>query len=421
MILLKNMVTNKLNILFLIIIPVSFFYGFYLSEDSSGGGQIDYNHILNNYKLIFKNKFSEIDWGLYESSRFPLMYFFFKTYLPFKIEFLKINIFVVSILSSIILYFALKQKFFFLKEKRNFFFYILSSYILLLSPYFRTSAYWLLEENFGFLFIISASFFLYCSFNKNSKFIYFYIFLTIFFSYIAFYSSQNLYYFVIANFVLFIREFGFTSKKTLFVIFLNIILFSPLIIFHKFFLTTLTSAISVGRFSIDLFNIVDIGCIIFIYIIPIYFLFIKHNENFLKKIKKNLIKYLIFILLFILFFFQYQTETTGGGALQKFLLFIFDDSFQFKIIYLFSSSLSYLFILEVLKKEKIFFVFIFCNLFLYIFIENIYQEYFDPSLLLFFFLYFNKIEFLLNIKIKILNVYLILFLTGANVYYIYLQ
>ena len=419
--LLKINTLNRIALLTSLIITLSYVLGFYLKEDSAGGGFIDFNHIFNNYKLIFLNKFSEINWSNYESSRFPLMYFLFKFYLPYEVEILKINIFCISLVTPIIFYFSIKKKASFFKEKHSNYVFLSLSTILFLSPYFRTSGYWLLEENFGFFCIILSTFFLFCSFDKLSKNSYFYIFLSIIFSYIAFYSSQNLFYFVIANFILSFKEFGFNNKKFFLVVTLNVILFFPLILFYDFFLKTLTSAIAVGRFSVSYNNIVDIGAIIFIYILPVYFLFFKHEENFTVKLKKNIFKYLIFIIFFVFIFFQYEIKFLGGGAILKLLLFFFGDGLHTKVLYLIISALSYLLIYEVIKKEKIFLLFILSNIFLYIWIQLVFQEYFDPSLLIFCILYFNKVEIFSISKILILKIYLILFLIGANIYYIFLQ
>ena len=48
------MIADKKFFFFLISISfLSFIFGYYLQENSAGGGPGDYNHIANNYNLIF--------------------------------------------------------------------------------------------------------------------------------------------------------------------------------------------------------------------------------------------------------------------------------------------------------------------------------------------------------------------------------
>ena len=102
----KIIIINTLSLLLII----SFIFGFLLNENSAGGGEGDFGHILNNYQLIYGNSFTDIDWSKYRDSRFPLDYFIFKLYLPNNVDFWIYNIFLISFITPAILYLTLKKK-----------------------------------------------------------------------------------------------------------------------------------------------------------------------------------------------------------------------------------------------------------------------------------------------------------------------
>ena len=66
-----------------------------------------------------------------------------------KINFRR-SVFFISLLTPILFFFCLKQKF---KNQENLLLILISS-TLLLSPYFRTSAYWALGENYGLIILL---------------------------------------------------------------------------------------------------------------------------------------------------------------------------------------------------------------------------------------------------------------------------
>lgn len=101
--------TYLLNLLSFSLI-LSFVLGFLFNENSAGGGEGDFGHILNNYELIFGNSFNDIDWSKYRDSRFPLDYFIFKLYLPASLDYWRLNIFLISMITPFILFYVLKKK-----------------------------------------------------------------------------------------------------------------------------------------------------------------------------------------------------------------------------------------------------------------------------------------------------------------------
>ena len=91
------------------------------------------------------------------SARTPLVYIFHKLFNPFvgnEIVF-KRSVFIMSLMIPVLFYISLKQKF---RKEENLLLVLISS-IIFLSPYFRTSSYWALEENFGLISLLLSFYF----------------------------------------------------------------------------------------------------------------------------------------------------------------------------------------------------------------------------------------------------------------------
>ena len=157
----KNSFVINFPIFIGILVILSFFYGFYTGENSAGAGGYsgDFQHVWNNLNIFKKNSFIDsllITSGkhleyTYHSSRPPLLYAlnsFLNPYVDEKESYI-LSIFVFSIFTYLFFLLALKLKYEKILDKSLIF---LLSTILLLSPYFRTSAFWGLEENFGIFF-----------------------------------------------------------------------------------------------------------------------------------------------------------------------------------------------------------------------------------------------------------------------------
>ena len=151
-------VKNKvqfLNYTIFTFILLSFFFGFYIGENS-GGGEIDEIHILNNFNLIDNSKFFEIDWTKYESTSLPLYYLIYSTiFNDLSLEKIRFINFTISIFTFLLFLITLKKKYVYI---RNDLIFLLSS-LLLLSPYFRTSAFNALEENLAIFFCCTHIFY----------------------------------------------------------------------------------------------------------------------------------------------------------------------------------------------------------------------------------------------------------------------
>ena len=163
-------------IFFNFLIYLSFLVGFILKENSAGGGEVDFAHIYNNILLFNENKFFEIDWTKYESTSLPIYYLIIKTLNIsdfFKIGLLNMFISLFSILIFFKSLININQRYE-LKTDKILLFSISS--LPLLSPYFRTSTFWMLEENIGYLFMLLSIFFLDKAKNLYKYFSLYYLF-----------------------------------------------------------------------------------------------------------------------------------------------------------------------------------------------------------------------------------------------------
>ena len=146
------------KILIICLVSVSFFLGYFLRENAVGGGQEFYvmewpiiQSLKTNFLYTIVNYKHFIDFTM----PFPHMA---NAYLnPFSDNIENFQLFntFVSFGIFLILFFVLKKVFF---QINNIDALLISSVILLL-PFFRTSAFWGKQENYGWLFLIIAFYF----------------------------------------------------------------------------------------------------------------------------------------------------------------------------------------------------------------------------------------------------------------------
>ena len=139
-----------------LLIVTTYFLAFFFNEDSSGGGQLDFEqHIFNNFLLFFSSSLKEINWEFYDSTSLPLHYIISK-FLIFSDQknYYRLFWFIFSFLAPVLLYFLINLSPQF-KNNSKFENIFLSSCILL-SPYYRTSSVWGLEENIGIVCLLTA-------------------------------------------------------------------------------------------------------------------------------------------------------------------------------------------------------------------------------------------------------------------------
>ena len=211
---------NFLLISLTLLVYLSFLLGYLFKENFAGGGFIDFKHIASNILLFKQSNFLEIDWSKYESTSLPIYYLIIKI-LNIS-NFFKIGLFNVFIsLSSVLIFFKtltnLSRKY--SLKIDNVALFSISS-LPLLSPYFRTSTFWMLEENIGYLFMLLSILF------WTRKKTYLNIFFCIIFSSLAFYSRQSYAFICIIIFISIIdfkKIFSYKNYFISFVFFFNIV------------------------------------------------------------------------------------------------------------------------------------------------------------------------------------------------------
>ena len=415
---------------------LSFFLGFYLDENSAGGGSYlgDWSFLWPNLKLFINNDlYTAITHENFLSNRPPLLYMMHASLNPFveNVIAYRRSVFIISLSVPVLFYFCLKQKF---NNKDNLLLILIASTIFL-SPYFRTSSYWGLEENYGIISLLLT--FLFLNFflkNKNEYGykIYFQLFLLIFFSSLCIYFDQKLLIIPIICFLSII-----TSKKIiklkLFSICFYFILSLPyiylIILWDGIFPSTLTSARNLGD-KLYLDHIGYTSTIIAFYFVP--FLLFK-GKDLSTEIKNFFLKennyYLILLFCIYIFYLLVLSNflgqnalnidvSTGKGFIHKSSLILFKNNFIIREIFIyFSFLISWVIVLIFIGKS-------FKNglILLYFFLVSVLtlplmQEYFDPLIFIMIFTFFSSKLFITYKNVIILFFYFSIFLVGSNIYY----
>ena len=394
MTLLKNK-TIKYFYLFLVIIL--FIIGFLSRENIAGAAETDFLKFTWPAVLSFKRDFvySIINYGKFGEGSTPLFHILNAYLNPFTFNQIAFqgSITLISLISAIILSDIFVQKFKIKKLDS-----LIFSSILLLLPFYRASAFWGLTENLGWLFLIlSLKFYIKFETCKNKK-EKIYIFFVCFFSSLALYTRPYLIFFPI---FLILNIVANKDYKSLTIFSLNYFLFS----LPGLFLINLwggTVYLGIGDNKIDFIQdyhhpkFILKNLIIFPTIFLFYFLPFKLAEYTKKKFyfKKNkiLLFFYFFIFLLILFsyylgFFEYLKFTKlGGGSILKISQFLFKDNL---IIFLFISFLGIVTIIELAILSKKNFILLLSIISIYCTPKFIYQEYFEPLLIVLFFLMFD--------------------------------
>ena len=430
----KRIITNK-NLCYLLtfLIYITFFLGFFFKENSigSGGYDGDLEWIWKNFE-IFKNNtlIDSINSEDFFGNRTPLLYIINILFNPFinNIDNYRISIFLLSFLGPILFYACLRKNYPSIDKE----IIILLSSIILLSPYYRASAYWGMEINYGIITSLLSILLLKKIENNNSKLNTFFLIL---FSSITVYFDHKLLIIPLISFfkILIIKNKNIIIYTT-FLYFLFALPFLYLIFLWGGLVpyeTQIANQLTVTSLSrLNSLNYYNIGYAITIcafYLFP--FVFMKNNNlitniKSFSKIKINffyvsiIITYLIF--LEVNYSYEYYTIETyqfGLGIIHKLSLLLFENLFLQKIFTYFSIMLSWILILLVLEKNKNDFLILGYFIFLSIILWPMTQEYFDPILIICFLLLFQtKID--INLKnTLILNFYLFIFLFVAIFYY----
>ena len=155
------MILNK-EVLFkyvvICLIFISFFLGYFLRENAVGGGPEFYNltwPITQSFKKDFL--FTIKNYGSFRDYTIPFSHILNAYINPFSndIENFQLSITIISFAIFLIFALVFKKTF----KHTNFVDSLLISSLILLLPFFRTSAFWGKNENYGWLFFILALYF----------------------------------------------------------------------------------------------------------------------------------------------------------------------------------------------------------------------------------------------------------------------
>ena len=409
----------------------SFFLGFYLDENSAGAGSHlgDWIFAWPNIQLfISQNVYDSIHSENYLSNRPPLLYILHKLFNPFiETEMgYRRSVFIVSLTTPFLFYFCLKQKF---KEIDSLLLFLISS-VVLLSPYYRTSAYWGLEENYGYISLLLSFLFLNYFLENNSKKnykIYFQLFFSIFFSSLCVYFDQKL---IVIPLICFFTILG--AKKEINFKVLSI-LFYLIFSLPFIYLVILWGNITPGPVKLTnqlyLNNFGYASTILAFYLIPLFFfkekkIFQLIKESFLSKINYFLIFLFIIYCIYIFYYIglsEFYSESnypsTGKGVIHKISLIVFNDDIIRKIFIYFSFFISWIIIIIFINKNFKDGLILLYFITIFIFINPIFQEYFDPLILLIAFTFLSSTTHINLKNVIVLFLYSSFFLICCNIYY----
>ena len=388
------MILNKKITAYLILV-ISLLIGYYFEENSSGGAKID-----NDYLMPFViNLSTNFETGLRDylnnkSSLIhsPVFYLIISFYLSFtnNLEVLNLLYLFISSILPFIFYKILSIKFKIHSEYLFFF-----SLIIYFSPYFRSSAIWLLGDNLSLIFFSLFILFLLKTDTKKN-FIFVSLIFLVLCCYIRYYYCLFYIFFLYTVFF----KYNYSLKSKILILLISGIFALPAIFYLLYIIINHNFLIALQSFGgVNYLNssIIVLSIILF-YLIPFFLNDVPKIINFYKK---NLFSFFIILFIFLSLFFLninfdiYSFSDRGGGVLLKSAIFLnIDLSITMTIIGMISLLvLNYIFDKNKLKNFLIILILIFS-----LSLNIIYQKYLDPLFVIILFSLINSE--LINEKIK---------------------
>jgi len=435
-----NKFITKKNITYFILslIIFSFFQGFYYDENSAGAGGYngDITWILNNIEIFKNNKLQDaiLNDDLF-GNRTPLIYIINKILNPFFYEYeeYRITVFLFSLTGPILIYLCLKNRY----PKTNNELIILLSSIILLSPYYRTSGYWALNENYGLVTSLISLLFLnlYLENIKIIKKRNIFLFFTIFFSSLSVYFDLKLiiiaiicfFYLMNSKIEIKLKSYTFLIYLILGLPYLFLILEWNGIVPPRTQAANINTATNLSRLGdLHVYHLGYVSTIIGFYLFP--FLFLK-EKNFFQIIydffrTKWSLLILIIPILYVLYIYlsiEFKSYTVddywiGLGVVNKTANILFDDIYKKEIFTYFIFFLSWIVICLYVDNLIDFLILSFFFI-ISLFLWPLMQEYFDPIIIILCLMIFKTKMKLDYYNIYFLFFYFAVFLTIANIYY----
>lgn len=374
------------KIIIYIFFSSSILIGYALDENASGGAKLDYNFFLPYLNLLsdnFQNGIIAYLSNAGSSIHSPVFHiiisFIYK--IIEDLETLRIMYIIISCFLPYLFYCILKEKF---NIRRNILFYF--SLIIFFSPYFRSSAIWLLGDNLSLIFFGLSIFFFnkfFLNKSKNLKNVFLCMFFLILCSYIRYYYCVFSIYYLFH----FFKKISF--KNFLLIIFFSLILSLPALFYFFYIFLNFEFFITVKNYSkLNYYsNSLVILSIFLLYLLPFLILQKKLFFKYLAEEKKIILLFFFIIITFFILDFMFfdnliNFSERGGGVFLKISDLIMINTPLFLSITAFFSII--IFDLYSLKKRiQNYLLLLFLILSFPIF--TIYQKYFDPLFFLFFF------------------------------------
>ena len=432
----NNKILNKIQLILIFTTIVSFIVGFYIRENSAGAGGFngDFVHVWKNLKTFKKNtiidsinitakKNSSLEEENYfQGTRPPLIYILQSINpLIFSQKSFFINSFFISALSFLLFWIVIKKIY---TDQDKLTILLISTY-LLTSPYFRTSGFWALEENYAVFTTIITSYFLIKFKELENKNILKKIHLIsglIFFSCLTVYFDQK---FLIVSLISLFEILNSKSPKSLKIYsFLAYILLSiPMLFLIKIWGNVIPANDAMERYvgkSIHLENISYVVMLLGFYLFPFIIFHNINFKNFFYINKKNILYLFFFLFNFIFFILFYDLKNEinlGKGMFYKVSLILFHDFYIRKFFLILSFAFGLLCLIVFINNNIRNLLITAYFIFLSIFIWPYFQEYIDPIALILILLFSTKKIVINKISSILISFYFLFFLIIANIYY----
>ena len=388
---------NK-HILFLIFLLLSsYFLGFYLREITNGAGHIDLEHFIWLIVIDLKQDYFETirNYQSYGEATFPFFHSFQSFFNPAtKNLFYCLNNTIFNLLIIFIFYQFLKLK---RIDFENNFLINLIPFIILLSPWFRSSSYWGMTENLSFFFLIPSLYFLNLLIQKKTSFKNNLI-LTVLIS-LTLYARQQ--FLFLAVFHILILLLNNNKKELIFTILIYSLLSLPgfyvLSIWGVFKDLSQATSASDGLSLENIFlNVTKISSLFFFYSIPIVLI---NFSQFLKIFfsKRCLLIFIVVLFIKYLLFNDINYPLKSGGYIVKFNYFFLNNDPKLLILI---SSAFFAYIISIIKSNNYKYFLILPLIYLnYGFVNSVYQEWFDPLYLFTYYIFLSK-DHIVNLRLN---------------------